>query len=154
MVGDKRSCCDISCHNRSMSIYRKFKSAPRDDLHYFSTQHGASHELASRPEIEWLARRKANPCEELLTTTGRWYASLPTVVQPEVLRARFPRIANGLAAGWHDRDTTTRYFDDLLTDGRGGRTGFPADVLEELHRLKTFYEALNPAPDDVWRSST
>ena len=137
-----------------MSIYLKFKSAPRDDLHYFPTQHGASHEPASRPEIEGLARRKANPCEELLTTTARWYASLPTVVQPEVLRARFPRIANGLAAGWHDRDTTTRYFDDLLTDGRGGRTGFPADVLEELHRLKTFYEALNPAPDDVWRSST
>jgi len=42
----------------------------------------------------------------------------------------------------------------MLTDGRGGRTGFPADVREELHRLKTFYEALNPAPDDVWRSST
>jgi len=137
-----------------MSIYLKFKSAPRDNLHYFPTQHGASHEPASRPEIEGLARRKANPCEELLTTPARWYASLPTVVQPEVLRARFPRIANGLAAGWHDRDTTTRYFDDLLTDGRGGRTGFPADVLEELHRLKTFYEALNPAPDDVWRSST
>ena len=137
-----------------MSIYLKFKSAPRDDLHYFPTQHGASHELASRPEIKWLARRKANPCEELLTTTARWYTSLPTVVQPEVLRAHFPRIANSLAAGWHDRDTTTRYFDDLLTDGRGGRTGFPADVLEELHRLKTFYEALNPAPDDVWRSST
>ena len=137
-----------------MSIYLKFKSAPRDDLHYFPTQHGASHELASRPEIEGPARRKANPCEELLTTTARWYTSLPTVVQPEVLRAHFPRIANGLAAGWHDRDTTTRYFDDLLTDGRGGRRGFPADVLEELHRLKTFYEALNPAPDDVWRSST
>ena len=137
-----------------MSIYLKFKSAPRDDLHYFPTQHGASHELASRSEIEGLARRKANPCEELLTTTARWYTSLPTVVQPEVLRAHFPRIANGLAAGWHDRDTTTRYFDDLLTDGRGGRRGFPADVLEELHRLKTFYEALNPAPDDVWRSST
>src|SRR2546426_8696144 len=99
-----------------MSIYLKFKSAPRDDLHYFSTQHGASHELASRPEIEWLARRKANPCEELLTTTGRWYASLPTVVQPEVLRARFPRIGNGRAAGRDDRDTMTRYHDALLTD--------------------------------------
>ncbi len=137
-----------------MSIYRKFKSVPRDDLHYFSTQHGVSHKLVSRPESEWFARRKANPCEELLTTTARWYTSLPLAVQPEVLCARFPRIANGLAAAWHDRDTTWRYFDDLLTDRRGGRTGFPADVLEELRTLKTFYEALNPAPDDVWRSST
>ena len=137
-----------------MSIYRKFKSVPLDNLHYFPTQHRASHELASQPEVEWQARRKANPCDELLTTTARWYASLPSAVQPAVLRARFPRIANGLAAGWHDRDTTGRYFDDLLSDRRGGRRGFPADVLEELHKLKTFYEALNPAPDDVWRSGT
>jgi len=137
-----------------MSIYRRFKSVPRDNLHYFSTQHGAMYELASRPDVESLARRKASPCGELLTTTARWYANLPLDVQPEVLRARFPRITNGLAAGWHDRDTTKRYFDDLLTDRRGGRKGFPAEVLEELHTLKTFYEALNPAPDDVWRSST
>lgn len=137
-----------------MSIYRRFKGVPRDNLHYFSTQRSATHKLASRPDAESLAQRKANPCEELLTTTARWYASLPFDVQPEVLRARFPRIANGLAAGWHDRDTTRRYFDDLLTDRRGGRKGFPAEVLEELRTLKTFYEALNPAPDDVWRSST
>jgi hypothetical protein len=38
MVGDKRSCCGISCHNFSMSIYRKFKSASRDDLHYFARE--------------------------------------------------------------------------------------------------------------------
>jgi hypothetical protein len=154
MVGDKRSRCGICCHNQSMSIYRKFTSIPRDNLHYFSTRRVASKELAPRSESEWLARRKANPCEELLTTTVRWYASLPLAVQPEVLRARFPRIANGLAAGWHDRDTTKRYFDDLLTDRRGGRKGFPAGVLEELHRLKTFYEELDPAPDDVWRSAS
>ena len=137
-----------------MSIYRRFKSVPRDNLHYFSTQYGATHKLASRPDVESLAQRKANPCEELLTTTARWYASLPLSVQPEVLRAHFPRIANGLAAAWHDRDITRRYFDDLLTDRRGGRRGFPAKVLDELHTLKIFYEALNPAPDDVWRSST
>ena len=137
-----------------MSIYRKFQNAPRDDLHYFSTQRAASHELVSQPRIEWLARRKANPCEELLATTARWYASLPLPVQPELIHAHFPRIANGLAAGWHDRDTTLRYFDDLLTDRRGDRKGFAADVLEELHRLKTFYHVLKPAPDDIWRSAS
>jgi hypothetical protein len=137
-----------------MSIYRKFKSTPRDNVHYFPTQRAAAHELAPRRGIEWLARRKTNPCEEVLTTTVRWYASLPLAVQPEILRACFPRIANCLAAGWHDRDTTKRYFDELLTDRRGGREGFSADVLEELHGLKTFYELLNPARDDVWRSAT
>jgi hypothetical protein len=137
-----------------MSIYRKFTSIPRDNFHYFSTQRAASHELVPQPGSEWLARRKANPCEELLSTTVRWYASLPLAVQPELLRARFPRIANGLAAGSNDRDTTKRNFDELLTDSRGGQKGFPAALLEELHRLKTFYEALDPAPDDVWRSAS
>ena len=137
-----------------MSIYRKFKSSSRDNLHYFPTQRVASRELTSRSDSKWLARRKANPCEELLTTTARWYANLPSAVQPGLLRARFPRITNALAAGWHDRDTTLRYFDDLLSDRRGGRKGFPADVLEELHRLRSFYEAHNPVPDDVWRSAT
>jgi len=137
-----------------MSIYRKFKSTPRDNVNYFPTQRAAAHELASRRGIEWLARRKANPCEELLTTTARWHASLPLAVQPDVLRTCFPRIANCLAAGWHDRDTTKHYFDELLTDRRAGRKGFPADVLEELHVLKAFYELLKPARDDVWRSAT
>jgi hypothetical protein len=140
-----------------MSIYRKFISAPPDDLHYFSRRRADSpdsHELAPQPQIEWQARRKANPCEELLTTTVRWFASLPRPVQPHALRTCLPRIANGLAAGWHDRDTTTRYFDELLTDARGGRKGFPAGVLEELHRLKTFYEALNAPRDDPWHSAS
>jgi hypothetical protein len=137
-----------------MSIYRKFKNAARDDLHYFSTQRVASNARASRSGSEWVARRKANPCEALLTATTRWYASFPSAVQPELLRVCFPRIANCLAAGWHDRATTLRYFDDLLTDRRGSRRGFPADVLEELHRLKSFYEGLDPASDDVWRSAT
>ena len=72
-------------------------------------------------------------------------------VQPKVLLERFPRIANGLAAAWHDRMTTLHYFDDLLSDRRGGRKGFPPDILEELQLLKTFYEGLNPEPGDVWR---
>jgi hypothetical protein len=137
-----------------MSIYRKFKSTPRDNVNYFPTQRAAAHELAPRREIEWLACRKANPCEDVLTATARWHASLPLAVQPDVLRTCFPRIANCLAAGWHDRNITKRYFDELLTDRRGGRKGFPAEVLEELHVLKTFYELLKPACDDVWRSAT
>ncbi len=137
-----------------MSIYRKFKSTPRDNVNYFPTQRAAAHELAPRRESEWLARRKANPCEDVLTATARWHASLPLAVQPDVLRTCFPRIANCLAAGWHDRDTTKHYLDELLTDRRGGRKGFPAEVLEELHVLKTFYELLKPACDDVWRSAT
>jgi hypothetical protein len=137
-----------------MSIYRQVKKASPDNVHDFSLQRSDARKSESVPSREWLAKRKAQPCETLLATTERWYASLPTDVQPEVMCAMFPRILNCLAAGWHDRDTTRRYFEDLLTDRRGGRKGFPANVLEELHRLKTFYEALYPAANDIWRSAT
>lgn len=72
-------------------------------------------------------------------------------MQPQALYECFPRILNGLAAGWHDRDATLRSFDDLLTDRRGGRRGFPLEMLEELRTLKVFYERLHPRRDDGWR---
>jgi hypothetical protein len=135
-----------------MSIYRQVKRASPDNVHDFSLQRTHTRERESVPSSEWLAKRKAQPCETLLATTARWYASLPADVRPEMMCAMFPRILNCLAAGWHDRDTTRRYFDDLLTDRRGGRKGFPASVLDELHRLTTLYEALNPGANDTWRS--
>jgi hypothetical protein len=137
-----------------MSIYRQVKRASPDNVHDFSLQPSKARERESSPASEWLAKRKGQPCETLLATTARWYASLPTDAQPEMLCAIFPRILNCLAAGWHDRDTTRRYFDDLLTDRRGGRKGFPASVLDELHRLRAYYEALNPAAKDIWNSAT
>jgi hypothetical protein len=136
-----------------MSIYRQVKRASPDNVHDFSFQRTEKSAPLSAG-VEWLAKRKAQPCEVLLATTERWCASLPPDVQPRALRATFPRIANCLAAWWHDRDTTRRYFDDLLTDKRGGRRGFPTDVLEELHRLRMFHEALNPGGNDIWRAAT
>jgi hypothetical protein len=150
---ERPSSKDRCCENLSMSIYRQVKRASPDNVHDFSLQRSDARKRESVLSSEWLAKRKAQPCETLLATTARWYASLPTDAQPQVLCATFPRILNCLAAGWNDRDRTLRYFDDLLTDRRGGRKGFPADVLEELHRLKTFYEALNPAANDIWRSA-
>jgi hypothetical protein len=140
-----------SLPDRRMSIYQKLKGVSSDNLHDFARRPTASREPAPESEIEWRVRRKAKPCEEMLPTTATWYAGLPLTVQPKALRERFPRIANGLAAAWRDRATTLDCFDDLLSDRRGGRRGFPPDVLEELQRLKTFYEGLNPARGDVWR---
>jgi hypothetical protein len=137
--------------DRRMSIYQRLKGVSADNLHDFARRPTASREPAPEPEIEWRVRRKAKPCEEMLPATATWYAGLPLTVQPKALRERFPRIANGLAAAWRDRATTLDYFDDLLSDRRGGRKGFPEDALEELQNLKTFYEELNPAPGDVWR---
>jgi len=134
-----------------MSIYRKFNRVPPDELHHFERQTPASNEPQLPDSSEWLPKRKAMPYEKLLATTVTWCDALPPELHPAVLRARFPRIANGLASGWRDRDATMRSFDELLTDKRGGRQGFPPNVLQELHALKAFYEESHAPSEQGWR---
>ena len=136
---------------RYMSIYRKIRRVPPDDLNYFERQRPAANDSIRGEDSDWLLRRKARPYERLLATTAAWCTLLPPVLQPKALCARFPRIANSFATGWSDRDATMQYFDDLLTDKRGGRKGFPADVLEELQSLKAYYESLNWPRSEGWR---
>ncbi len=136
-----------------MSIYRKIKRVPPDDLNYFERRRSAANDSIRGDDGEWTSRRKARPYERLLATTAAWCALLPSSLQPRALCARFPRIANGLAAGWADRDATMHYFDKLLTDQRGGRKGFPAEVLEELHSLQAYYEAVHSPRQEAWRKA-
>ena len=134
-----------------MSIYRKIRRVPPDDLNYFERQRPAANDSVRGDDSYWITRRKARPYERLLATTAAWCSLLPPTLQPHALCERFPRIANGLAAGWADRDGTMRYFDDLLTDKRGGRKGFPAEVLEELQSLKAYFEAVHWPKAEAWR---
>ncbi len=48
------------------------------------------------------------------------------------LARRFPHVLNQLSAVWGDLPAAAELIDDLLVDRRGGRRGFPADVLAEL----------------------
>lgn len=123
-----------------MSIYRKFNRAPADDLHHFERQRQRPGERDATDAGDWLPKRKAKPYDRLLATTSAWCAALPPTLRPNGLCEHFPRIANALASGWRDVDSTLRYLDELLTDKRGGRKGFPADVLAELHALRSLYE--------------
>jgi hypothetical protein len=60
---------------------------------------------------------------------------MPIPVPPEkaksAIESRFPHIARELGALWHT-DQIELYLDSLLIDTRGGRQGFPAEVLDEL----------------------
>lgn len=47
------------------------------------------------------------------------------------IETRFPHIARELCALWKT-DRIEIYMDSLLIDDRGGRVGFPEDVLDEL----------------------
>jgi len=80
-------------------------------------------------------------------------ASLDESARPKALAAQFPRIVNRMAKMWKTPLQMDRCFEDLLTDTRGTRQGFPLGVLMELSTLKDYYHtAVFPTRRDVWDS--
>jgi hypothetical protein len=136
-----------------MSVYRTFKRTPLSDVHHVAS-HTAGPKNSPTQTVpiacgtDWAIRRKARPAETLLPMTARWMATLP--FQPMALAKTFPRIANTLTALWSRPDMLSGYLSDLLVDKRGGRQGFPADVLEELHALRAYYTTLHPDDPLAW----
>lgn len=79
-----------------------------------------------------------------LPAAMRWADLLPSEVQPRALLRYFPRIANSLARSWADRFASATYLDDLVTDRRGNRQGFPPAIQHELLRLQDYLEGRFP----------
>jgi hypothetical protein len=48
------------------------------------------------------------------------------------LARRYPHVLNQISAVWADLPVAAELIDDLLVDRRGGRRGFPSEVLAEL----------------------
>ena len=87
-------------------------------------------------------RRKTEPTDRALTGAALdWLIKLPPAVRPQALCEQFPRVANVIADAWNDGPAGDRLFARLLTDDRGGRRGFPADIEHELRRLVDFRTA-------------
>jgi hypothetical protein len=82
--------------------------------------------------------RKSAPVNIPLPRTLKWADELPPRVRPIALMREFPRIANLIAAAWEDLVQFEIYMDSLLTDKRGGRKGFPGDVIDELGALDIY----------------
>jgi len=59
---------------------------------------------------------------------------------PFALEAQYERILKKIDELW-DTDEIDAYFTDLIIDNRGGRKGFPADVLNDILRLRDFSES-------------
>lgn len=88
-------------------------------------------------------RRPSAPTDRALSgATLEWLARLPPTLRPAKLTERFPRVANQLALAWSSGVQCAATFDDLLTDHRGGRHGFPYDVEAELKGLKEYRQVL------------
>jgi len=95
----------------------------------------------SQVSIDFTRQRRAQPVAFLLPSTQKWLEALPRRVQPHVLCDYYPRIANSLAAMWEDTEGLRVYFDGLFIDRRGGRKGFPPDVLNDLRVLRYYLAA-------------
>ena len=95
-------------------------------------------------EIDWAGRRKAQPANIVLPSTRRWMSVLPLEYRPQALPIRFARIANALAAKWGDPGDCAAYLASLLHDQRGGRQGFPAEVVQDIQDLRACYARLHP----------
>ena len=85
----------------------------------------------------WVQRRRALlPSDRALTGhTMEWVMRLPSELRPIQLCERFPRVANSIALASTDSVQEQRVLTSLLTDRRGKRRGFPADVQLELERI-------------------
>jgi hypothetical protein len=91
------------------------------------------------PDYWTLRRRSPVPTDRALTGQAMdWVVHLPAEVRPIVLCERFPRIANAIAQTWARREHCESLLAALLTDRRGKRRGFPAEVQVEIERLARY----------------
>jgi hypothetical protein len=142
-----------------MSIYRTLNRTPRSDVHHVvdhvtAPARSEPEQATTAHEQHWKIRRKARPADALLPTTHRWMNALPLNAQPWALASAFPRIANMLARLWPNAAAFADYTDELLVDRRGGRKGFPVEVLADLHKLRAYHDTVNPDQLDIWEHST
>lgn len=60
---------------------------------------------------------------------------------------RFPHLLQRIALAWAEPDRLQRLLDELMYDERGGRAGFPFEVLAELAELRRCHERwVGPRP--------
>ena len=140
-----------------MSIYRKSLS----ERYAEATRGDAAAETMTIPSVpqrpaeirvgsnEQKHLRKATPANIPLPGTKRWVESLPPEVRPKELMRRYARIANLLAAAWDNPEHLDKYMESLLIDKRGGRKGFPPDVLAELKALELYRLGIRTG-DSTW----
>lgn len=100
-------------------------------------------------------RRSAFRPVALALPAVRWLDELPESLRPDRTAARFPHIVNTLSMHWQAPQACLAYFDELLIDSRGDRSGFPPKIARELALLKDFYEsAVFPTNQTAWDELT
>ena len=109
----------------------------------------AAYAVAKKAE-NWDEKRTATPDEPLSDEANAWMAELPEAVRPRQLTLRYARLANRIAELWKDPGKCERFLDDLMTDRRGGRKGFPLAIASELATLHEHFYRLHHGGKSPW----
>jgi hypothetical protein len=139
-----------------MSLYRRSDGRPSSEIDAYlanretPAKSRASSPRGASPAAEYEGLRRASPASKPLPRTLEWIASLPPDVQPTALLRHYARIANVIAATWHDSRALQSYMDCLFNDDRGNRQGFPPDVLHELVALREYYDSVETEKSSIW----
>lgn len=118
-----------------MSIYSSNRGGWKDLNDVVQTVQRPHASIASQQRVDttdWSGVRKARPAEYLLPLTEKWFDAFPPDKAPCALASQYPRICNLIAVHWNDHRGAPELFEDLLTDRRGGRAGFPPAVRRDL----------------------
>lgn len=65
-----------------------------------------------------------------------YFRTLPGLIYPQALVNRFARIANRIVELRYDESDLENYFESLINDTRGGRQGFPPEVMQDILQLR------------------
>lgn len=88
---------------------------------------------------------------QLSLDAQRVLANLPGSVRPGRCCAQFPQAVEKLLSSWRDPRTFRAAVDSMLIDRRGGRQGFPFDIVTELSTLREYYDVyVDPIRRTAW----
>lgn len=125
-----------------MSIHsRPEEHGDRDPIAPVSPESGATMDPPSprKPISGYAHLRKSNAPNEVALPARKWLSRLPHQVRPINLIGQYPRIVNRFAAAWDNPAAFGELATDLLYDFRGGRAGFPPEIVRELRVLREHY---------------
>ncbi len=109
-------------------------------------------DVGSREGLQALARlpawaRQLHPQAQLVL------ASLPASIRPARGCAQYPHAVEKLLLNWASPSDFRRILDSMMIDTRGGRQGFPFDVVTEFSELREYYDRyVHPVSTSAWAS--
>lgn len=128
----------------------EFEKVSLSDARKALEETGPAAYAVPKASVNWEEKRSVSSDEALSDEARAWLAELPEAVRPRQLAGRYARLANRIAKLWDDPARCERFLDELMTDRRGGRKGFPLAIATELATLHEHYYRLHHGGKSPW----